>query len=155
MTIVMRGLGLVPGAGTGDLSGVISAGLSVELSTGQFSVELQAPALAASLSAPTLAADIASSTLGAVYLESSQTAEIPSPAITAEIASTYEPDVILGDSFDEGIAYSDGVIALYVVYGVDNNWEAVRTDENGTTSTGAQTGTKPSDIPTLRGLSYS
>lgn len=153
MTIVMRGMALTPG--TAASPAVVSAGLQVELGTGQVSLELDDPSLVANIASTTLSASIPASTLGAVYLESSQTAEIPSTTVTAEVASTYEPDIIIGDNFDEGTAYSDGVIALYVVYGVDGNWEAVKTDENGTFTTGAQTGTKPTSITQLRRLAYS
>jgi len=75
--------------------------------------------------------------------------------VTAEVASTYEPDIIIGDNFDEGTAYQDGVLSLFVVYGSDGNWEATKTDHDGTVTTGTQTGTKPTSITQLRQLVYS
>jgi len=60
------------------------------------------------------------------------------------------------DTWESGTAYYDGSVALYVVYGVDGDWQATRATSTQTLSTGAgQSGTKPSTLATLRSLSYS
>jgi len=61
-----------------------------------------------------------------------------------------------GGTWETGAAYYDGVTYLFVVYGVDGNWQATRATSTQTLSTAAgQTGTKPSTLTALRALSYS
>jgi len=60
------------------------------------------------------------------------------------------------DTWESGTAYYDGVTYLFVVYGVDGDWQATRATSTQTLSTAAgQTGTKPSTLTALRALSYS
>ena len=60
------------------------------------------------------------------------------------------------DTWESGTAYYDGVTYLFVVYGVDGDWQATRATSTQTLSTAAgQSGTKPSTLATLRSLSYS
>lgn len=62
----------------------------------------------------------------------------------------------LVSSWESGTAYYDGVTYLFVVYGVDGNWQATRSTSTETLSTAAsQTGSKPSTLTALRALSYS
>lgn len=82
MTIVMRGLGLVPGGGGGiTVAEVVSAGLGVTISTGELTVSLEEPSLSAG---------IGSATLSAVYLETTQTVALPTNTLTAEIDSSIQ-----------------------------------------------------------------
>lgn len=61
-----------------------------------------------------------------------------------------------GGTWETGEVYYDGTSALYVVYGVDGNWQATRATSTQTLSTAAgQTGTKPSTLTALRALTYS
>ena len=58
--------------------------------------------------------------------------------------------------WESGAAYYDGTAYLYVVYGVDGDWQATRADLGVTLSTAAgQTGTRPSTIAALEALTYS
>jgi len=58
--------------------------------------------------------------------------------------------------WESGIAYFDESAALYVVYGVDDNWQATKADVSQTLSTAPnQTGTRPSTISALEALTYS
>jgi len=60
------------------------------------------------------------------------------------------------DTWESGTAYYDGSVALYVVYGVDGDWQATRATSTQTLWTAAaQSGTKPSTLTTLRALIYS
>jgi len=60
------------------------------------------------------------------------------------------------DTWESGTAYYDGVTYLFVVYGVDGNWQATRATSTQTLSTAAgQAGTKPSTLTALRALTYS
>ena len=65
-------------------------------------------------------------------------------------------DAAGGGTWEIGTSYYDGTTALYVVYGEDGDWQAIRATSSGTLSTApAQTGTKPSTLSDLRGLTYS
>ena len=59
-------------------------------------------------------------------------------------------------TWETGTAYLDGTYALYVVYGVDDDWEATRTTSTGTATTGSgKTGSAPSTLAELSVLTYS
>ena len=58
--------------------------------------------------------------------------------------------------WETGSAYFDGTAYLYVVYGVDGDWQATRADLVVTLSTAPnQAGTRPSTIFALEALTYS
>jgi len=60
------------------------------------------------------------------------------------------------DTWEQGTTYLDGSTAIYITYGVDDDWEATKSTTSGTTSTGSgQTGTKPTTLTALQALSYS
>lgn len=62
-----------------------------------------------------------------------------------------------GGTLEQGIGYPDPANnRLYMTFGADGSWEAIRfTQGAGDATTGAgQTGTKPTDLTTLQGLSY-
>ena len=60
------------------------------------------------------------------------------------------------DTWEQGTTYLDGSTAIYITYGVDDDWEATKSTTSGTTSTGSgQTGTKPTTLAALQALSYS
>lgn len=63
---------------------------------------------------------------------------------------------LVGGGWESGSAYYDGTAYLYVVYGVDGDWQATRADLVVTLSTAAnQAGTRPSTISALEALTYS
>lgn len=62
----------------------------------------------------------------------------PGSSITAEQGTTY---------YDTPNNY------MYITFGVDGDWYAIRYRDNDE-NTGIQSGTKPTDLVTLRGLTY-